>query len=140
VSIVFGGFKRRALIWGFRHQKQALTFCLARERSWQLTSGRDVWTFKRDETAAGQSREVGSYMNEVTQEFHREPPPDFRGGMIADTMGSGKSLAMIALVAHDMVVSNHDADRGPTLFIVPSQCECRILCLGYIASYLEAFD
>lgn len=39
-----------------------------------------------------------SYVNTVTGAYQDSPPPDFRGGLLADQMGLGKSLSMISLI------------------------------------------
>ncbi|KAM5375794.1 hypothetical protein ACJZ2D_005850 [Fusarium nematophilum] len=41
------------------------------------------------------------YVNNVDGSSQYLPPPSFRGGIVADSMGSGKTLTMIALIAHD---------------------------------------
>ena len=38
-------------------------------------------------------------MNTVTGERQDSAPPEFRGGLLADQMGLGKSLTMISLIA-----------------------------------------
>lgn len=65
-------------------------------------------------------------MNNIDQSLHNRPPPAFRGGIIADTMGSGKSLTMISLITHNVSFQNLDANiynSGPTrttLLVVPA--------------------
>ncbi|KAI0971986.1 SNF2 family N-terminal domain-containing protein [Xylaria arbuscula] len=92
-----------------RHQKQALTFMMQRERG---------WAFDQD------------FVNRVSNAYQDEEPAEFRGGIIADTMGLGKTLTMIALVAtdldnpaerHDGVGIHHqDVPRvETTLIIIP---------------------
>jgi SNF2 family DNA or RNA helicase len=61
--------------------------------------------------------------------YQAEEPPDFHGGIIADRMGHGKTLTMIALTATDLdrgVTDAADIDIGDdkrcvsaTLVIVP---------------------
>ncbi|KAH8680542.1 SNF2 family N-terminal domain-containing protein [Xylariales sp. PMI_506] len=108
-----------------KHQRQALTFMIGRENGWKLRekSG-DIWTAEHD--SAGRAI---SHINNIDESTHEEPPPEFRGGIIADHMGSGKTLAMIALMAHDKLhrvrqVSKHKKrQRGQpqvTLIIVPA--------------------
>ena len=45
---------------------------------------------------------IGSrFTNTVVEQQQLEPPLDFRGGILADMMGLGKSLSMIALISSD---------------------------------------
>src|SRR4051794_15473751 len=39
------------------------------------------------------------YKNTITGDQQETPPPQFRGGILADQMGLGKSLSMLALIA-----------------------------------------
>lgn len=64
-----------------------------------------------------------SYTNALTGDRHHEPPEDFRGGVLADQMGLGKSLSTIALIACDK-----DHDRHQTLVsIVPNHVRTTLL-------------
>jgi SWI/SNF-related matrix-associated actin-dependent regulator of chromatin subfamily A3 len=72
-------------------------------------------------------------MNTVTGETQPAPPPPFRGGILADHMGLGKTLAMIALIASDLespakatsccdITVDHDSAYQPircTLIVLP---------------------
>ncbi|KAI0521715.1 hypothetical protein F5B22DRAFT_595968 [Xylaria bambusicola] len=87
------------------HQKQALTFMARREQGWNLSQAKmDVWSFQHD------VNHNMKYLNNIDQSLHDQSPPVFRGGIIADTMGSGKSLSMISLIAHD--IPSHSTDTG----------------------------
>ncbi|KAI1080149.1 hypothetical protein F5B20DRAFT_540967, partial [Whalleya microplaca] len=44
-----------------------------------------------------------TYINNITGLSQNQPPPQFRGGILTDHMGSGKSLCMITLIAHNRV-------------------------------------
>jgi SNF2 family DNA or RNA helicase len=72
------------------------------------------------------------FVNTISQICHKEPPPELYGGIIADPMGLGKTLTMIALVAMDIdnagkesALADDDAEDaskrcvGTTLIIVP---------------------
>jgi hypothetical protein len=65
-------------------------------------------------------------MNNIDQSLHDGPPPAFRGGIIADTMGSGKSLTMISLITHNVCFQNIDVNlynsgtTRTTLLVVPA--------------------
>ena len=68
---------------------------------------------------------IHRYLNNVSGNRQLHAPRAFRGGLIADHMGLGKSLSMIALIASD---ANEMGPRHPsltehaktTLIIVPS--------------------
>jgi len=79
-----------------KHQKQALTFMLRRERGWTFGEKQaDVWEYL--DVGHG-----GYFLNRVSGAHQTEEPPPFYGGIIADPMGLGKSLTMISLVATDL--------------------------------------
>ena len=44
---------------------------------------------------------IRRYLNTVTGEEQRLPPQNFRGGILGDQMGLGKTLSTIALIAND---------------------------------------
>ena len=70
----------------YRHQKQALTFLLQREEGWALDGRRkDIW---KTEQIAGRL----TYINTITSQRQTKPPPGFRGGLLIDAPGLGKSL------------------------------------------------
>ncbi|KAI1421262.1 hypothetical protein F5Y12DRAFT_790125 [Xylaria sp. FL1777] len=103
------------------HQKQALTFLINRELGWAFHDSQgDVWSIQRD--SVGQIK----YVNNINKLSHHISPPDFRGGIVSDTMGSGKTLSMIALVAHDISKMPMDRKhmgsikRRQTLIIMPT--------------------
>lgn len=71
-----------------------------------------------------------SFTNMVTGASQRDEPPVFRGGIIADPMGLGKTLTMISLIAADIDAVNsatsgsqhptsHHDQPGASLIIVP---------------------
>ncbi|KXJ88105.1 SNF2 family N-terminal domain-domain-containing protein [Microdochium bolleyi] len=78
-----------------RHQKQALSFMLERENGWNYRSeGSDIWEVL-------DSGRVPVFLNTVSNSCQPEEPPQFYGGIVADTMGLGKTLTMISLVTTD---------------------------------------
>jgi SNF2 family DNA or RNA helicase len=78
-----------------QHQKQALAFMLRRERGWDFERSSDeLWTKLASSN--------GEYLNNITGEYCSSIPPNFLGGIIADQMGLGKTLQMIALIASDL--------------------------------------
>ncbi|PCD21426.1 hypothetical protein AU210_016389 [Fusarium oxysporum f. sp. radicis-cucumerinum] len=78
------------------HQKQALTFMLQREQGW-TSSGEELGVWKTTNTKQGQL-----FLNRVTNVSQPQQPPPCYGGIVADPMGFGKTLTMIALAARDL--------------------------------------
>lgn len=73
---------------------------------------------------------IPRFVNKVSGIVTFDEPPAFRGGIIADPMGLGKTLTMIALAATDLGSEQHGAFiegnisaknscNGATLIIVP---------------------
>ncbi|OHW90951.1 alpha-mannosyltransferase [Colletotrichum incanum] len=92
-----------------RHQKQALTFMLRRERGWGFLDGQsDIW--RVIDTA-----ERRSFVKMISECHQYEEPPQFYGGIIADPMGLGKTLTMIALIATDLENQKHEPGVQPSL-------------------------
>ena len=80
------------------HQKQALTFMLQRELGWAYNRSEktmDLWQLVATSTGR-------VFMNQISEKYQAEAPIAFSGGIIADAMGLGKTLTMIALVATDL--------------------------------------
>ncbi|KAH6967255.1 P-loop containing nucleoside triphosphate hydrolase protein [Fusarium venenatum] len=104
-----------------RHQKQALTFMIRREQGWAF-SGQDpdIWEVRY----TNQGRH---FLNRVSDASQVQEPPQCYGGIVADPMGLGKTLTMIALVATDMNNQNLNDNSGEefhqtvptTLIVVP---------------------
>ncbi|KAH7170202.1 SNF2 family N-terminal domain-containing protein [Dactylonectria macrodidyma] len=106
-----------------RHQKQALTFMLRRERGWNFRHQYpDIWEIL--------DTEQGRFFFNLVSETHQfEEPAPFYGGIIADPMGLGKTLTMIALAATDLDSNDAHAQPGAsgddkryipaTLIVVP---------------------
>ena len=71
-----------------------------------------------------------SYRNNVTGKWQYGRPTQFRGGVLADSMGLGKSLSMIALMSNDTPCSfdqalySGSAKNAPTLLVVPPSRKC----------------
>lgn len=101
------------------HQKQALTFLLRRESGWDFSrQSADFWDLTQKDHAT-------FFINRISQSWHTDQPPEFCGGIVADPMGLGKTLSMIALTATDYseMFRSTSIDpklgRLPTLIIVP---------------------
>lgn len=74
--------------------------------------------------------EPSRYFNNVTGECQSNSPPQFRGGILADQMGLGKTLQMIALIASDVAkirpihhVALKEIKLLNTLVVVPFPCK-----------------
>lgn len=102
----------------YKHQKQALTFMMDRETGWSFEGRhRDIWREEKD----SQGRAI--YVNTITGHKQLRVPAEFRGGLLIDAPGLGKSLSIIALIATDMQEPgepNGKLDTATkTLLIVP---------------------
>ncbi|SCV57371.1 related to global transactivator [Fusarium fujikuroi] len=106
------------------HQKQALTFLLQRECGWAWDGCRtDIWEVR-------DNGHESYFYNTVSGAMQVEQPPQFYGGIVADPMGLGKTLSMIALVACDVRAEDiepsslpgvdMEVSSGKTLIIVPA--------------------
>lgn len=121
----------------YSHQKQALTFMRRREHGWAMSPPGnivDVWAECLEGTgcvlfpcsfvlAVDTSCR---YTNNITNEHTLERPSQFRGGILGDTMGLGKSLTSIALIASDLNDArqrhrSRDENVHTTLLIVKPQ-------------------
>ncbi|KAL5399527.1 hypothetical protein PMIN02_000580 [Paraphaeosphaeria minitans] len=108
----------------YKHQRQALKFMQQRETGWALEKDtHDIWEIS-------DSTQGRCFINRVSNTHREDPPQQFSGGIIADPMGLGKTLTMIALAASDLDHQNADPtdlsfghDSKPmvqaTLIIVP---------------------
>ncbi|KAK3497860.1 SNF2 family N-terminal domain-containing protein [Neurospora hispaniola] len=104
-----------------RHQRQALTFMQRREEGWAFNGEHpDVWEYVEHRVGDG------SFVNRISDSHQKEQPENFQGGIIADPMGLGKTLTMIALAASDLIWVSHAPQEnkeftsvGQTLVIVP---------------------
>ncbi|KAL0475569.1 SNF2 family N-terminal domain-containing protein [Neurospora intermedia] len=104
-----------------RHQKQALTFMQRREEGWAF-NGKHPGVWEYVEHRVGD----GSFVNRISDSHQKEQPENFQGGIIADPMGLGKTLTMIALAASDLMWASmaprgnkEFASVGQTLVVVP---------------------
>lgn len=70
------------------------------------------------------------FVNTISDAYQAEEPPQFPGGIIADSMGLGKTLTMIALVAtyleasagsaiHEHSMDDNEFDTSATLNMMP---------------------
>lgn len=75
---------------------------------------------------------VTRYVNTVTEEEQSIPPPNFKGGILGDQMGLGKTLSIIALIANDQdediptIQCNNNETVKTTLIVVRAPRECTV--------------
>lgn len=110
----------------YKHQKQALTFMMQRERGWAMSGHhKDIW--KEELEPSGRV----IYFNTVSGQKQIRPPKDFRGGLLTDAPGLGKSLSIIALIASttesQRQIHNERAVLTTTLLVVPKTCKVIVL-------------
>ena len=87
---------------------------LVRERGWNFETDKDIWSKSKD--SAG----IVCYRNNITGHIQFEEPVDFKGGILADDMGLGKSLSIISLVAADRDSESTDGqDHGKSVETFP---------------------
>ena len=106
----------------YKHQKQALTFMMQRERGWAMDGHhRDIWMEEHD--SFGQS----IYQNLISGMKQMARPDQFRGGLLVDAPGLGKSLSTLALILSDTEIDGQNslecAPSSATLLVVPKTCE-----------------
>lgn len=107
----------------YKHQKQALTFMAQREGGWAMDGHhKDIW--KEEKDAFGQA----SYHNIISGLKQKRPPNQFKGGLLIDAPGLGKSLSILALLAYGVENSEPSSAGKPfsstTLLIVPKTRKC----------------
>lgn len=106
----------------YKHQKQALTFMMQRERGWAMDGHhRDIWM--EDHDSLGRS----IYQNLISGMRQMVRPDQFRGGLLVDAPGLGKSLSILALILSDAESEGQNslgcAASSTTLLVVPKTCE-----------------
>ncbi len=80
-----------------RHQKQALYFMIQREKPLAERADSKLTASIWQKKLVRGEEEI--YQNVITGQQERDPPPDTLGGILADTMGLGKTLSVLSLVA-----------------------------------------
>lgn len=93
-----------------KHQRQGLFFMMAREdlrhNDPNDTTMVSFWQKKIH------NHEM-KYYNVITQHYQKEPPPETRGGILADMMGLGKTLSILSLIASSMDAAAQWEDAVP---------------------------
>ena len=119
---------------------------LKRENGWALSdSDQDIWReLIDDKRRRSYTRPISHaslietrYVNNITGDIQDVVPLQFRGGLLADPMGLGKTLSIIALISSDrdatrkFAIAQDDsfesimATRKTTLLVAPSTREIR---------------
>jgi SNF2 family DNA or RNA helicase len=101
-----------------KHQKQALHFMTAKEKPGSLEgmkANASMWQTRT--TARGEK----AYYNLVTSTMDARPPPDTRGGILADMMGLGKTLSILSLVSSSLDDAFEWSARTPVQPRAPPQ-------------------
>ena len=106
----------------YKHQKQALTFMIQRERGWAMDGHhKDIW--REEHGSYGRS----IYQNLVSGMKQMTRPDQFRGGLLIDAPGLGKSLSILALLLSDAENKGQSipeyASSSTTLLVVPKTRE-----------------
>ena len=106
----------------YKHQKQALTFMMQRERGWAMDGQhKDIWSEEHDSFGRSVYQNLISGMKQMTR------PDQFQGGLLIDAPGLGKTLSIIALILSD--ADNRETEEhaqgssSTTLLVVPKTCE-----------------
>ena len=99
----------------YSHQRKALTFMMDREAGWALDgNSKDIWRAQLN------SQGKITYYNNITCQKQTQRPEEFRGGLLIDAPGLGKSLSIIALIAADLDRFGQESkDEFKTLLVVP---------------------
>lgn len=119
----------------YKHQKQALTFMIQRERGWAMGGHhKDIW--KKETEASGRV----IYLNTVSGQKQIRLPKNFRGGLLIDAPGLGKSLSIIALIAStresEERIKIQRALLTITLLVVPKTCKSIVFDTPFLIDML----
>ena len=93
------------------HQKQALHFMVSKEQERVFGDNEEennsLWRLRIRPN--GQR----TYYNVITGQEEHKKPPESLGGILADMMGLGKTLSILALIVHSLPESRHFAEQVP---------------------------
>ena len=118
----------------FKHQRQALYFMLERERGWSFTGElSDIWKLSH---ISG----LRMYMNTINDEVQMEPPIIFRGGLLADQMGLGKTLSIISLVASDLDLQQTSSTPLQSSLVKPSSHCLQCTLIVVLPNLLDTWE
>lgn len=90
---------------------------LMRLGTWRKLRARAIWNYLLTRSS------WFSYCNNVVDWKDYSAPVNFRGGILSDQMGLGKTLSMLALIANDKSQRGTapETQRYSTLIVVPPQ-------------------
>ncbi|KAK8031327.1 hypothetical protein PG990_001061 [Apiospora arundinis] len=126
----------RQVYWILRKEKPLLTIYVA-------TKSRHLHFFSFE-------RRGGNFIQDMTYghltqfmaidgSTQYEPPPEFRGGILADTMGFGKSLSMIALIMHDKT-NRHEEKKEDVASSLYGAVRTRATLIVVPSSLLDSWE
>ncbi|KAG5989524.1 hypothetical protein E4U52_005488 [Claviceps spartinae] len=114
-----------------QHQKQGLYFMATREKPLQEQAAEksmvSIWQTKVN------VRGEKTYLNVITGDEQRAPPPETRGGILADMMGLGKTLSILSLVASTLREAR-DWERTPIVQRPNAKVDSKASSNGHAAS------
>lgn len=102
-----------------KHQRQGLYFMTTREKPRDVqVQEKNMVSFWRTKLGPTGQR---LFVNVITGQTQARPPPETRGGILADMMGLGKTLSILSLIASSTQEAHHWEQLAPTQPEVPQQ-------------------
>ena len=93
------------------HQKQGLYFMVTREQPRELQAPeKSMVSFWQNKIGSNSQR---LFSNVITGHTQKQPPPETRGGILADMMGLGKTLSILSLIDSTLEDGEDHSKRPP---------------------------